>query len=91
MKRCIEYCNSVKPVPDSINTVYSPATECIFDELQAEVGPLNLGSDILFTNMTITVMDIVQHPFLPLKHNVSETAFSPHLQAETTQLGPVES
>jgi hypothetical protein len=39
-------------------------------------------------DITITVLDFIQCPFFYLKHNVSETGFCLHLQAEPGQFGP---
>jgi hypothetical protein len=38
----------------------------------------------------ITVMDIIYRSVLYLKDDVSDIGFSPHLQAEPTQLGPTD-
>jgi hypothetical protein len=41
-------------------------------------------------NITTTISDIIQRSVFYLKHDVSETALFPSLQAEPTELGPID-
>jgi hypothetical protein len=42
-------------------------------------------------NRTVMILDIIRHPTLHLKHDVSEPAFCSGVPVEPTQVGPVDS
>jgi hypothetical protein len=51
---------------------------------------LSIGLWRWYINITITILDIIHRPVFYLKHDVSKTGFYFRLQAETSQMGPID-